>query len=99
MITIISTKKIFIVKIMYVTRFRNEMYVFMSFWGLKSILVPKGIVPVANSTATRRVKPTFVTCSCEERMWNVRLHSMENLLSYVIHILRRTLPTKVAIIK
>ena len=53
----------------------------VSFWSLKTTVIPEGSIPVADSTRTRRVKLRFVRFSRRERIWNVCLHARENHLS------------------
>src|SRR6201990_3456622 len=70
----------------------------MSFWSLKTTVVPEGSIPAADSTRTSRVKPRFVRFSRRERIWNVRLHARENHLGYALSTLRGTPPTETVII-
>src|ERR1044072_4052983 len=70
----------------------------MSFWSLKTTVIPEGSIPAADSTRTRRVKPRFVRFSRRERIWNVRLHARENHLGYALSTLRGTPPTETVII-
>src|SRR6201990_1365909 len=70
----------------------------MSFWSLKTTVIPEGSIPAADSTRTSRVKPRFVRFSRRERIWNVRLHARENHLGYALSTFRGTSPTETVII-
>src|SRR6201990_2421397 len=70
----------------------------VSFWSLKTTVIPEGSIPVADSTRTSRVKPRFVRFSRRERIWNVCLHARENHLGNAFCTLRGTLPTEAIII-
>src|ERR1051325_8961408 len=70
----------------------------MSFWSLKTTVIPEGSIPAVDSTRTSRVKPRFVRFSRRERIWNVRLHARENHLGYMLSTLRGTPATKAIII-
>src|ERR1044072_8339026 len=70
----------------------------MSFWSLKTTVIPEGSIPAADSTRTSRVKPRFVRFSRRERIWNVRLHARENHFGYALCTLRGTPPTETVII-
>src|ERR1700755_3628934 len=70
----------------------------MSFWGLKTMVIPEGSIPTADSVRTSRVTPRFVGFSRRERKWNVRLHAGENHLSNAFCTLRGTPPSEAIII-
>src|SRR6201990_1751737 len=70
----------------------------MSFWSLKTTVVPEGSIPAADSTRKNRVKSRFVRFSRRERIWNVRLHPKENHLGYTLCTLRWPSPTETVII-
>src|ERR1700755_1702264 len=70
----------------------------VSFWSLKTMVIPEGNIPAADSARTSRVKPRFVRFSRRERKWNVRLHARENHLGNAFDTLRRTPPMEAIII-